>query len=181
MRPLRAGEKTLIVNQPPFEEVPCTIAVASPAFAEGAPIPARYTVSGEDVSPPLQWENLPDGTRDLVLIVEDYDISLPKPMVHLIAYGLSPASGQLVEGALPSRSAPALDPQPKLGHNGLGFVRYDGPAAPPGHGVHHYVFQLFAVDTPLEFEKPPHKSDVLEAIKGHVLGLGTLTGTFERK
>jgi Raf kinase inhibitor-like YbhB/YbcL family protein len=180
-RSLRAGEKTLILNQPDFASVPCTIDLSSSAFSEGEPIPIRYTVSGEDLSPPLAWQNLPAGTEELVLIIEDYDISMPKPMVHLIAYHLSPSSQELAEGALPSRNTGALDPSPKLGKNGLGFERYDGSAPPPGHGVHHYVFQLFALDRALQFDSAPGRKEMLEAIKGHVLATGHLTGTFERK
>jgi Raf kinase inhibitor-like YbhB/YbcL family protein len=178
-RPLRAGEDTLILSQPEFESIPETLEITSPAFTDGQPLPLRYTISGEDLSPPLRWGNVPSGTRELVLIVEDYDISLPKPMVHCIAYHLPP-EGELREGALPSRNADALDPVPKLGRNGMGFHRYDGSAAPPGHGPHHYVFQFFAVSRELEFEGAPSKNEFLDAMKDHVLAVGRLTGTFER-
>jgi Raf kinase inhibitor-like YbhB/YbcL family protein len=180
-RGLRAGEQTLILNQPDFAEIPNSIELTSPAFEDGAPLPLKYTISGEDLFPPLKWDNLPTGTRELVLIVEDYDISLPRPMVHLIAYNLQPSDGGLVEGALPSRNTEGLDPVAKCGKNGLGFQRYDGSAAPPGHGAHHYVFQIFAVSRDLSFDSPPHKKQILRAIKDHVLAAGHLTGTFERK
>jgi Raf kinase inhibitor-like YbhB/YbcL family protein len=180
-RGLRAGEDTLILSRPEFASVPTTIDVTSPAFQDGDPIPLQYTVSGEDISPPVNWSNLPSGTREVVLIIEDYDISLPRPMVHCIVYGLSPDVGGLGEGALPSRNAKAQDPVPRLGRNGMMFQRYDGPAAPPGHGVHHYVFEVFAVSKVLDFKSTPSKDDILAAIEGHVLATGRLTGTFERK
>jgi Raf kinase inhibitor-like YbhB/YbcL family protein len=179
-RPLRAGANTLILNQPEYSSIPCSVELTSTAFLDGEPLPARFTVSGEDISPPLQWDNLPSGTRELVLIVEDYDISLPRPMVHLIAYNLDPTSGGLIEGALPSRNSPALDPGPKLGRNGLGLERYDGSAPPPGHGVHHYVFQLFALSRKLTFDSAPGKREILKAMDAHILATGALTGTFER-
>jgi Raf kinase inhibitor-like YbhB/YbcL family protein len=177
---LRAGEETLILNQPPFAGVPATIEVTSPAFKNGEPIPARYTVSGEEISPPLKWSNLPDGAREIVLMMEDYDVPLPKPVVHLIAYGLSPASKGLVEGALPTPNVRGVDPIPRLGRNTLGFQRYEGPAALPGHGPHHYVFEVFALGRTLNFKAPPNKHEMVAAMEAIVLGTGRLTGTFER-
>ena len=181
MRGLRAGEDTLILSQPEYAFLPTTINVRSPAFEDGEPLPAKYTVSGEDISPPLCWSNLPSGTRDVVLIVEDYDIAMPSPMVHCIAYGLELSPGELYEGALPSKNSAGFDVKPKIGHNGLKFDRYDGSAPPPGHGVHHYVFEIFAVSRQLFFESPPDKKTILAAIQGHVLATGRLTGTFERE
>jgi Raf kinase inhibitor-like YbhB/YbcL family protein len=177
---LRAGEETLILNQPPFSGIPAEIVVTSPAFKEGEAIPARYTVSGEELSPPLAWSNLPAGTREVVLIMEDYDVPLPKPVVHLIVHGLSGVSRGLVEGALPSPNVRGVDPIPRLGRNTLGFQRYEGPAALPGHGPHHYVFEVFALGRLLNFKDPPNKHEIVAAMEGIVLGTGRLTGTFER-
>jgi Raf kinase inhibitor-like YbhB/YbcL family protein len=178
---LRAGREMLISNQAPFVSVAPQIQVASSAFLEGGPIPVRYTISGEDISPPLTWGNLPSGTREVVLVLEDYDVPMPRPMVHAIVHGLGPEIEGLAEGALPSRNAAGLDPAPRLGKNGMGQERYDGPAALPGHGVHHYVFQVFALSRALEFESAPGKKELVEAMKDFVLGVGRLTGTFERE
>jgi len=180
-RGLRAGEDRLIRHRPDFKELPVSIQVTSPAFADGQLIPTKYTVSGDDVSPPLAWSDLPTGTRDLALVVEDYDISLPTPMVHLIAYHLDIPAGSLAEGALPSRDSAGVASAVRLGKNGLGFSRYDGPAPPPGHGTHHYVFQLFALGRRLEIAPNATRDVLLCGMKGHVLALGTLTGTFERE
>jgi Raf kinase inhibitor-like YbhB/YbcL family protein len=177
---LRAGEETLILNQPAFAGARAEVVVTSPAFEDGGTIPARYTVSGEEISPPLKWSNLPDGTREIVLIMEDYDVPLPKPVVHLIAYGLSPASPGLVEGALPNPNTRGADPIPRLGKNTLGFQRYEGPAALPGHGPHHYVFEVFALGRTLDFKNPPNKHEMVAAMEAIVLGTGRLTGIFER-
>jgi Raf kinase inhibitor-like YbhB/YbcL family protein len=179
-RHFRAGEDKLILNQPEFVSLPRTIRLTSSAFPDGEPMPEPHTVSGEDISPPLQWSNLPPGTRELVLFIEDFDIPLPPPMVHLIVYGLPPTSTGLEKASLPNRDRKGPHPLPKLGRNGMGFERYDGPAPIPGHGPHHYVFELFAVNKPLSFDRPPGKDEVLEAIKDHVLATGRLTGTFER-
>ena len=177
---LRAGEETLILNQPAFAGVPAEIVVTSAAFKEGEPIPVRYTVSGEEISPPLAWSNLPAGTREIVLIVEDYDVPLPKPVVHLIVHGLAPASKGLVAGALPNPNGRGIDPTLRLGRNTLGFQRYEGPAALPGHGPHHYVFEVFALGRTLDFKAPPNKHEIVAAMEAVVLGTGRLTGTFER-
>jgi Raf kinase inhibitor-like YbhB/YbcL family protein len=179
-RDLRAGEEQLILNQTPFLDIPESIEIRSSAFADLEPIPEQYTISGEDISPPLEWGNLPSGTRELVLIVQDFDVPMPFPMVHLVAYGLSPSKQGLVEGALPSKNSAGLDPTVKLGKNGMGVERYNGPAALPGHGVHHYVFQIFALSKTLSFENAPFKKTVVEAMRDHVLAIGRLTGTFER-
>jgi len=90
-----------------------------PAFGDGHPMPAKSRVSGEDISPPLMWCGLPTGTRDLVLVVEDYIVSLPKPMLDLIAYHLDPSAGSLAESALPSRDSAAVPSTAWLGKNGL--------------------------------------------------------------
>jgi Raf kinase inhibitor-like YbhB/YbcL family protein len=178
---LRAGEETLIINQPPFVEMARDIVVTSPAFKDGEPIPARYTVSGEEISPPLNWSNLPAGAREIVLIIEDYDVPLPKAVTHLIAFGISARTNGLVEGALPTPSLRGTDPLPRLGRNSLGFQRYEGPAALPGHGPHHYVFEVFALDRPLDFHDAPTKKEIVTAMEKRVLAVGRLTGTFERK
>jgi Raf kinase inhibitor-like YbhB/YbcL family protein len=178
---LRAGEETLILNQPVFAGIPRALTVTSPAFKDGQAIPARYTVSGEEISPPLNWTNIPAGAREIVLIMEDYDVPLPKAVTHLIAFGISARTSGLVEGALPTPTMRGSDPLPRLGRNSLGFQRYEGPAALPGHGPHHYVFEVFALDRPLDFHDAPNKKEMVAAMEGRVLAIGRLTGTFERK
>jgi Raf kinase inhibitor-like YbhB/YbcL family protein len=178
---LRAGEETLILNQPPFAGIPREIVVTSPAFLDGQSIPARYTVSGEEISPPLNWTNVPAAAREIVLIMEDYDVPLPKAVTHLIAFGISARTSGLVEGALPTPNVRGKDPLPRLGRNSLGFQRYEGPAALPGHGPHHYVFEVFALDRPLDFDAAPNKKEIVSAMEARVLAVGRLTGTFERK
>ena len=102
-------------------------------------------------------------------------------MVHLIALLLDPGSGAVPEATFPSRSSDGFPSAIQLGRNGLGFARYDGPAPPPGHGIHHYVFQLFALGQRLELSGAPSRNDLVKAMNDHVLALGVLTGTFERE
>jgi Raf kinase inhibitor-like YbhB/YbcL family protein len=180
-RSLRVGERSIILNQPEFANVPPSLKITSPAFSDQASIPPRYTVSGDDIFPPLEWTDVPLGAKELVLIIEDFDVPFPRPMVHLIAFALASTSPGLPEGALPSRNAAALDPAPRLGRNGMGEERYDGPAALPGHGAHHYVFQLFALSEPMIFKHAPEKDEVVKMMRGRVIATGRLTGTFERE
>lgn len=177
LKPLRAGDGKLLYHQLQLHSETAQMIVQSPAFSHGSSIPDRYAVTAADISPPLTWNGVPTGSQDLVLVVEDYDVPLFSPMVHAIAYHLGDG---LVEGALPNREDKGLDPSVRLGRNGLGYERYDGPAPPPGHGPHHYVFQLFALDISLAFEKAPSRSEMEEVMRGHVLSFGIFTGTFER-
>ena len=144
LNPLRAGEKELLLSADKFATVPSTIQVTSSAFVDGGQIPALYTVEAGDISPPLAWTNVPAETQELVLILEDYDVPFPHPLMHLLVYSISPNTTGFAEGALPSKNDPTERPGLPLGKNSMGHQRYDGPAPIPGHGPHHYVFQLLA-------------------------------------
>lgn len=154
--------------------------LTSPAFADGEPVPRQYTGDGADRSPPLRWSGLPQGTQELALVVEDPDAPTPEPWVHWLLYKIPPAVTELPEGI-----APALHPGFPSGArqgrnswpNGIG---YRGPAPPRGHGVHRYVFKLFALGAPLALEGGAKKSALLEAMAGSILAEATLVGTYER-
>jgi Raf kinase inhibitor-like YbhB/YbcL family protein len=181
LNPLRAGEKELLLSAGNFASVPDSIQLTSPAFADGERIPSLYTVEAGAISPPLAWANVPEGTQELVLLVEDYDVPFPHPLLHLLVYAISPTSTGFAEGALPSKESPHQRPGLLLGKNSLGNQRYDGPAPIPGHGPHHYVFELLALQESLIFDAVPNRQAFLDAIKDHtVLATGRLTGTYER-
>ena len=153
------------------KEETVTIEVSSPAFEDGATIPKRYTGEGEDVSPPLKWGSLPHGTKEIALICEDPDAPTRKPFVHWVAYKFPADRKGLLEGSAEG----ALE-----GINDFGEVGYDGCMPPRGHGVHHYHFKLYALDTELDAPAGLSKDELLAAIEGHVLGEGELVGTYER-
>ena len=181
LSPIRAGEKELVISADKFASVPSTIQLTSPAFVDGGRIPALYTVEAGDISPPLTWSNIPADAQELVLIVEDYDVPFPHPLMHLLVYSLSPTSTGLAENALPNRDNDAQKPGLLLGRNSMHHQRYDGPAPIPGHGPHHYVFQLFALAESILFDEVPNRSAFLDAIKDKkVLATGRLTGIYER-
>jgi len=154
------------------------ISVGSLAFADHAPIPARYTADGAGLSPPLQWSGVPPDAASLAVIVEDADAPTPQPLVHAIVVGLDGADGALAEGALPSADNEGSGLH--LGRNSYLQAAWLPPDPPPGHGVHRYVFQLFALTAGASFDGTPGRDAVLAAIKEHGLASGCLIGTYER-
>ncbi len=107
----------------------------SPAFADGSPIPRKYSHEGANMAPPLQWENPPAGTRSYALIVEDPDA--PRGTFrHWGVYGIGGDRQELPEGAGAALGRAVND---------FGRRDWDGPEPPRGHGVHHYHFRLAAL------------------------------------
>ncbi|MBW3540541.1 MAG: YbhB/YbcL family Raf kinase inhibitor-like protein [Planctomycetes bacterium] len=156
-----------------------TLNVTSQAFENQHPIPVRYTEDGDDVSPPLAWSNLPQGTKEFALIVDDPDAPTDQPWVHWLIYKIPADAKALPEGL---SAAPKLEtPTGALqGENSWGTIGYRGPAPPKGHGVHHYHFKLYALDTPLSVNSGLDKPGLLQAMKNHILGQGELVGTYNR-
>jgi Raf kinase inhibitor-like YbhB/YbcL family protein len=141
--------------------------LTSPAFADGEPIPVKYTCDGDDVSPPLAWTAPPQGTTALALCVDDPDAGR-YPFTHWLAWSL-PLDGALAEG----EAAPAE------GRNDFGAPGYRGPCPPPGK-PHRYVFTLYALDAEPELGPSDRRLSFDKAVDGHVLGTAQLTGTYER-
>lgn len=160
------------------EENPVTLKLESAAFAEGEAIPKKYTCEGEDVSPPLAWTGIPEGTKSLVLIVDDPDAPDPKApkmtWVHWVLYNVPPDMAGLAEGA----GASGLPAGAMSGLNNWKRQGYGGPCPPIGR--HRYFFKLYALDTLLTGLKLPDKAAVEAAMKNHVLGHATLMGTYEK-
>jgi Raf kinase inhibitor-like YbhB/YbcL family protein len=154
------------------------LTVTSLAFADHAPIPERYTADGEGVSPPLQWAGVPDAAASLVLIVEDADSPTPQPLVHAIVVDLPAGDGALPEAALPSRDHDGTGL--RLGRNSYLQASWLPPDPPPGHGVHRYAFQVFALEPGAVLDGEPGREALLEAIRDHGLASGCLIGTYER-
>ena len=149
-----------------------TIEVSSPAFEPGGPIPRKYAGEGQDVSPTLSWSGLPEETKEIALICDDPDAPRPKPWVHWVVYKIPADRAGLPEGSVQG----AIE-----GENDFGVTGYGGPMPPKGHGVHHYHFKVYALDTELEAAAGLTKDQLLEAMEGHVLAEGELVGTYERK
>jgi len=151
----------------------------SPAFKTGEPIPVRYTGDGDDVSPPLQWLNVPDGAKELALIVDDPDAPTARPWVHWVIYRIPVEWVGLPEAVVPG----PLPPVPlgvRQGSNSWAEIGYRGPAPPPGGGVHHYHFRLYALSRKLTLSPSADKTDLLRVMKGHILAETELIGAYQR-
>jgi Raf kinase inhibitor-like YbhB/YbcL family protein len=176
LRPFYAGDDKLASHKLPATG---TMGLESSAFGHDTVIPSKYSGEAENLSPPLSWSGVPTAAAELVLVCEDPDAPFPQPFLHWLAYGISPRLTGLAEG-VPTVEFPVIGgmKQAKNGGNDFG---YTGPMPPPGHGVHHYHFQLFALDKRLELPGEVEREELLEAMAGHVLAEGTLVGRYERK
>ncbi len=148
-----------------------------PAFADGQLIPAKYTADGADVSPPLKWSGVPEGTRSLALLVDDPDAPVGN-WTHWVLYEL-PASAT----ELPERT-PKMHVMPNGARQGLNDFKkpgYGGPAPPPGK-PHRYIFTLYALDQHLALTPDTTtRKELSAAIQGHVLAQAQITGIYQRK
>lgn len=177
LKGLRAGTDKLAIVQPGLGSF-AAIELRSPAFANGARLPERFTADGEGVSPPLFWTGVPDGADCLVLIVEDPDAPTPSPLVHAIVWGMPAQDGQLGEGAIVADGAGS-----DAGDVGRNSFRREGwlpPDPPTGHGEHRYAFQLFALAPSEDPGETPNRNNAVAVMQGRVLAAGVLTGTYSR-
>ncbi|MEX2673534.1 MAG: YbhB/YbcL family Raf kinase inhibitor-like protein [Phycisphaeraceae bacterium] len=158
--------------------------ITSPAFQDGQVIPRRYTEDGDNTSPPLSWNNVPEKTREFALIMEDPDAPRPDPWVHWVAYSI-PRDLRNLPGRIPHNLLVTLDnARFRQGINswGEGHVGYRGPSPPPGHGTHRYYFHLYALDRPLSLGEAIEKDALLAAIsRVRVLDEAILLGRYERE
>jgi hypothetical protein len=150
----------------------------SSAFDNGAEIPVRYTCIGDDVSVPLNWEGVPEGTRSLVLIVDDPDAPDPRApkmvWVHWVLYNIPPDINSLAEhitsATLPSGAIEGINDWQRPG--------YGGPCPPIGR--HRYFHKLYALDSVLEGLYQATKADVEAAMQGHIIVQAELIGTCQK-
>jgi Raf kinase inhibitor-like YbhB/YbcL family protein len=168
----------------PSGDKPMTISLTSSAFSDGERIPKMYTGEGQDVSPPLAWSGLPEGTKELAIICEDPDAPTAEPWVHWVIYKI-PANIESLPEGLPQ---PARLKNPPGAFQGLNSwashskptYGYRGPFPPIGHGTHHYYFTICALDTKLIIEPGVSKKVLVDEIQDHILDTGVLTGLYSR-
>ncbi len=153
-----------------------TFTITSPAFANQATIPGKYTGDGEDVSPPLAWTGAPEATRSFALICDDPDAPVGT-WVHWVIWNIPATETGLAEAIPPER--PELSNGARQGTNDFRKTGYGGPAPPRGP-VHRYFFKLYALDTTLDLAPGARKSALETALDGHVLAKTELVGRYSR-
>lgn len=160
---------------------PMTIRLESPSFREGDLIPRAHTCDGEDISPSLSWENVPEGAHSLLLIVEDPDAPMGT-WTHWLLYDLPAALRGLPEG-LPHDPRvhfvfDKIEFTAKQGRNDFKKPGYGGPCPPSG--THRYYFRIYALDSMTNLEPNASRQEVFQAIQGHILAEGQLMGQYSR-
>ncbi len=148
----------------------------SSVFAHNQPIPSQYTCEGDDISPPLSWQDVPAEAKSLVLIVDDPDAPDPAApqltWVHWVLYNLDPKTGGLAENtSIPKGALPGLTNWNK--------TNYGGPCPPIGR--HRYFHKLYALDTVLPDLKNPSKDALLSAMEKHIIAKTELIGTYQKQ
>jgi phosphatidylethanolamine-binding protein (PEBP) family uncharacterized protein len=172
LRGSHAGPERSVLTLIP---APDTIAVTSTSFADGAEIPDVHAGAGRggNRSPQLGWRGVPDGTAQLLLVMEDADVPGSRPVLHMVAL-LAPDAGPMPEGAF-TADAPGIR---YLRMNPLYGGGYHGPRALPNHGAHGDAFALFALGEAIPADAGIRSVDALvERVRGHVLARGVLRGT----
>ena len=151
-----------------------SIKLTSPALEDGGMIPGKYTCDGDDVSPQLNWENIPDGTKSIAIIMDDPDA--PRgTWIHWVIYNIEPDTNELHENI---DTDEVVNSGALQGKNSWGNIGYGGPC-PPG-GVHRYYFKIYALDSQALTVPGATKEQLLESIRGHIISEGELMGRYER-
>lgn len=159
------------------------LALMSPAFTDGAQLPAKYSQAGRDVSPPLAWSGAPDSVQSYVLIVHDADAAIGDgndDMLHWMVWNIPGTATSLPEGV----------PQGAQSSNGMRQISgtgpyYRGAAAPATGPAHHFVFELYALDTQVNvaavgLAPPATRAAVIAAMANHIRGKGVLVALYRR-
>lgn len=188
----RAHDDGLWVNDATLKEIPSTIEVKSSDFTHNAPLPASSAglrIGGDNTSPQLEWSNLPEGTQEVVMVLQDPDAPVPFVIMHTVVLGIIPGkvasfpAGQLT---IPKDTPSSAHGTPhadgwKFGKGIAGRRGYHGPGAPRGHGAHRYFFCFFALREKLPEEAGNWKeAQLLAHIRPLALAKGEIVGTFER-
>jgi Raf kinase inhibitor-like YbhB/YbcL family protein len=167
-------EMSLTTRPSAYPQSDAKFSLSTSSFPAEGDIPARFTCSGDNLSPALAWSDPPAGTQSLALIVDDPDA--PGGVFnHWLIYDLPASTRQLAEG-VPKKADLDVGRQ---GRNGFDEVGYGGPCPPPGH-VHRYYFRLYALDQQLDVPASASKNAVEKAMKGHVLAQAEMMGKFKR-
>ena len=152
-----------------------TMELRSTVFTQGALIPPSYTCDGKDVSPPLEWSGVPEGTGSIALICDDPDAPAGT-WVHWVFYDI-PAETTALPEHIEHTNNPSVGGT--QGINDFRKIGYGGPCPPSG--THRYFFTLYALDTELNLALGRTKKELVDTMKGHILAQAELMGKYKRR
>lgn len=164
-----------IFSQTKKRSMKMELTVESSAFKNGEFIPSIYTCDGANISPPLKWSGIPEGTKSIALICDDPDAPIGD-WVHWVLYNIPPETKELKEN-IPSEKI--IKNGAIHGLNDWKKYGYGGPCPPSG--IHRYYFKIFALDIKLDLNPGATKKQLLDAMRGHILAQGELMGKYQRK
>lgn len=159
--------------------IPKTIKLTSNDFQHQGTIPKEFADFSENISPSLNWSNVPDGTKSFVITVTDYDAPSPEfktaTIHHWLLYNIKPDLKNIKKGiAAEELSAQGIT----VGSNYRGKNSYNGPNPPMGE--HSYYFRIYALSIPRIEEQDLKTKDVKDVIQDHILAYGELIGKMEK-
>ncbi|RME80238.1 MAG: YbhB/YbcL family Raf kinase inhibitor-like protein [Methanobacteriota archaeon] len=136
-------------------------------FGNNERIPTKYGCEGEDVNPELEVSGIPEEAKSLAIIMDDPDAP-GGTWVHWVAWNIP--IGNIEEGTRAGVK----------GKNSWGKLGYGGPCPPRGHGIHHYHFKVYALDSQLTLAEGTTKEELLKAMEEHIVGEAELVGLYSR-
>jgi Raf kinase inhibitor-like YbhB/YbcL family protein len=172
----------------PTQPRPTPMVLTTTAWADGQQIPAKYTQAGEQISPELKWTNVPAGTQSFVVNMLDPDVSVNRttePQPHWIVWNIPASATGLPEGVKPGAELPEGIRQ--ISASG---PQYRGPGAAANGPLHHYTFEVYALDTKIDIAPASGatpviaavdtRTAVMKAMQGHIIGKAVYLGLFRR-
>ena len=163
--PAIISEEENIINQFNLKSMKIT----SSAFANNNPLPLQYGCQGQNINPPLLISGMPPGAVSLALIVDD-PAAPGGDFVHWVMFNIPPTTSEIKENSTESGAI--------TGTNDFNQQSWNGPCPP--FGTHHYQFKIYALDKILDLVSTARKSDLLQAMNGHILDQALLIGTYQR-
>jgi Raf kinase inhibitor-like YbhB/YbcL family protein len=173
---------------PPAAQRPAPMILTIPAWQDGQQIPVKFTQAGEQISPELRWSNVPAGTQSFVVNMLDPDVSVQRgteTQPHWIVWNIAATATGLPEGMKPGAEQP--DGTRQISASG---PQYRGPGAPATGPLHHYTFEVYALDTKIDVSPSAGtqpidaalatRAAVMRAMQGHVIGKAVYVGLFRR-
>jgi len=169
------------------QDIPETISVTSSTFDHHGMVPLENSAYGDNTSIDLSWSDLPSGTVELALVLDDPKVvelgMMPEPFVHWVAYNIPASASGLPAGLPADAQVMGIDGLDGMinGVNGTRRTGYFGPRPPANGQLHAYHFRVYALDSDLDLEPGLNKAQLMEAMDGHILATGMLMGHYEHK